>query len=90
MLNNLNPDQHKALPRPLQVKSSAARQECVRLLQIPARHCLCFNRSVGQFRNQHFMAVEETAFVPENLPTSSSSPIEKQLFPLSTRCSNSK
>jgi hypothetical protein len=26
MLNNLNPDQHKALPRPRQVKSSAARQ----------------------------------------------------------------
>jgi len=90
MLNNLDRDHHKALPRQRQIQSSAARQECVRLLQIPARHCLCFSCSVGQFRNQHFMAVKETAFVPENLPTSSSSSIEKQLFPLSTRCSNSK
>ena len=33
---------------------------------------------------------EEMAFVSDKLPISTSAPVEKQLFPLSTRCPNSK
>jgi hypothetical protein len=47
-------------------------------------------RPVGQLRNEHLKNVEEIAFVPDKLPISTSGPVEKQLFPLSTRCSNSK
>jgi hypothetical protein len=90
MLNNLDHDQHNHLPRQRHVQSSAARQVCVRLLQIPARHCPDFSRSVGQLRNEHFMTVEETAFMLENPTTTADVPVEEQLFPLSTRSSNSK
>ena len=93
MLNNLDRDQHKASPRQRQVQSSASRKECARLkkrLQKPARHCPDWSRPVGQLRNQHLKNVEETAFVPDNLPISTSAPVEDPRFPLSTRCSNSK
>lgn len=90
MPNNLDRDQHNPLLRQRQVPSSATRQECVRLMQIPARHCPDFSRSAGQLRNEHFMTVEETAFMLENPTTTADVPVEEQLFPLSTRSSNSK
>jgi hypothetical protein len=90
MLDNLDRDQHKALPRQRQAQSSASRKESTLLLQIPAHHCHYRSRPVGQLRNQHFMAIEETAFLPENPTTTASVPVEGQLFPLSARSSNSR
>jgi hypothetical protein len=93
MLNNLDRDQHKALPRQRQIQASASRKECAllkKLLHISARHCPDSSSPVGQLRNERFMATEEPAFMPKNLPTSPSSLVEGQLFPLSTRSSNSK
>jgi hypothetical protein len=90
MLNNLDRDQHKALPRQRQIQASASRKECAllkKLLHISARHCPDSSSPVGQLRNERFMATEE---LPKNLPTSPSSLVEGQLFPLSTRSSNSK
>jgi hypothetical protein len=90
MLNNLDRDQHKSLPRQRQIQSSASLKECALWLQKPAHHCHCWSHPVGQLRNEHLENVEEIAFVPVNLPISTSAPLEEQLFPLSTRCSNSK
>lgn len=93
MLNNLDRDQHKALPRQRQIQSPASRKECARLkklLQKPARHCPDRSHPVGQLRNEQLKNVEEIAFAPDNLPISTSAPVEEQLFPLSTRCSNSR
>ncbi len=73
--------------------ASASRKECAllkKLLHISARHCPDWSSPVGQLRNERFMAIEEPAFMPKNLPASPSSPVEGQLFPLSTRSSNSK
>jgi len=90
MLDNLDRDQHNPLPRQRHVQSSAARQECVRLLLIPAHHCSHFSRSVGQLRNEHFTTIEEPAFLLENPTTTADVPVEVSLFPRSTRSSNSK
>jgi len=90
MLNNLDRDQHKALPRQRQIQSSASRKERALRLQKPAHHCHCWGHPVGQLRNEHLKNVKDMAFVPDKLPISTSVPVEKQLFPHSTRCSNSK
>src|SRR5215831_11693033 len=90
MLNNLDRDQHKALPRQRQIQSSASRKECALRLQKPPHHSHCWSHPVGQWRNEHLKNVDEIAFVPDKLPISTSGPVEKQLSPLSTRCSNSK
>ena len=90
MLDSLDRDQHNTLPRQRQVQSSAARQECVRLLQIPAHHCPGFSPSVGQLRNAHFTTIEEPASLLENPTTTADVPLEGLLFPLSTHSSNSK
>jgi hypothetical protein len=93
MLNNLDRDQHKSLARQRQIQSSASMNECAllkKLLQKPACHCPDWNHAVGQLRNQHLKNVEEMAFVSDNLPISTNAPVEVQLFPLSTRRSNSK
>jgi hypothetical protein len=90
MLNNLDRDQHKSLPRQLQIQSLASSKECALRLQKSAHHCHCWSHPVGQLRNEHLKNVEETAFMPDNLPISTSAPLEEQLFPLSTLCSNSK
>lgn len=93
MLNNLDRDQHKALPRQRQVQSSASGKECAllkKLLQTPPGHCPDWSSPVGQSRNERLMAIEEPAFMPENIPISTCDPVEEQLFPLSTRRSNSK
>jgi len=90
MRNHLERDQHQALPRQRQIQSSASSQESTRLLQKPAPHCPGWSRPVGQWHNARFRAIEETAFLPENPPTTAGVPVEEQLFPLSTRCSNSK
>jgi len=90
MLNNLDRDQHKALSRQRQIQSSASKKECALVRQKPAHHCPDRSRPVGQLHNEHLKNVEEIALVPDNLPISTSAPVEGQLFPLSTRCSNSK
>jgi hypothetical protein len=90
MLNNLDRDQRKALPRQRQIQSSASRKECALRLQKPPHHSHCWSRPVGQLRNEHLKNVEEMAFVSDKLPISTGATAEEQLFPLSTRCSNSK
>jgi len=93
MLNNLDRNRHKALPRQRQLQSSASIKECALLkkrLQKPAPYCPDWSRPVAQLRNQHLKNVEDIAFVSDKLPISTSAPAEEQLFPLSTRCSNSK
>jgi hypothetical protein len=93
MLNNLDRDQHESLPKQRQIQSSASMKECALLkkrLQKPAHYCPDWSPPVGHLRNQHFKNVEEMAFVSDKLPISTSAQAEEQLFPLSTRCSNSK
>ena len=90
MLNNLDRDQHKAFSRQRRIQSLASRKKCALLLQKPARHCPDWSRPVGQLRKEHLKNVEEIAFAPDNLPISTSAPVEEQLFSLSRRCSNSK
>jgi len=93
MLNNLDRDQHEALPQRRQIQSSASMKEFALLkkrLQKPARYCPDRSRPAGHLRNQHLKNVEEMAFVSDKLPISTGSPAEEQLFPLSTRCSNPK
>src|SRR5215813_4916548 len=88
MLNNLDRDQHKALPRQRQIQSSASIKECARLkklLQKPAHHCHCRSRPVGHLRNEHLKNVEERAFVPDNLPISTAPPLRSNSSPISTR-----
>jgi len=88
MFNNLDRDQHEALPRQRQIQSSASMKEYALLkkrLQKPARYCPDWSRLVGHLRNQHLKNVEEMAFVSDKLPISTSAPAEEQLFPLSTR-----
>ena len=90
MLDQLDRDQHNPLPRQRHVQSSVARQECVRLLQIPAHHCPGFSPSAGQLRNVHFTSIEESVSLLENPTTTADVPLERSLFPLSTHSSNSK
>jgi hypothetical protein len=93
MLNSLERDRHKASSRQRQIQSSASMKECAllkKLLQKPACHCPDWSHAVGRLRNQQLKNGEEMAFVSDNLPISTSGPVEKQIFPRSTRCSNSK
>ncbi len=80
MLNNLDRDRHKALPRQRQIQSSASMKECAllkKLLQKPARHCLDSSRPVGQLHNDHLKNVEEITFISDDLQISTSAPVKE-------------
>ena len=91
MLNNLDRDQHKALPRQRQIQPSASMKEVPtkKRLQKPAHHCHCWSRPVGHLRNEH-LKHRRKSIRTRQPPNFNWRPLEKNSSPSSTRCSNSK